>query len=190
MDVSPSEPTGARRPSPILRDIANILTLSRVVLAVALVVLATTGGRSTLVIAVAAIMLGWTTDSVDGHIARWGGFAERTAIGRSDVLIDTFFSLGGLAYFIVAGFLPLWAGLGYLALASFVFALAPRRATAVTLEAPVAVLPAVVSLVYQPLLGAAMVVWALFMLALDFRRFRWRLARYTRGISQLLHRQG
>ena len=134
-------------------------------------------------------MSGWTTDSVDGHLARWAGSEGRTTIGRSDIVVDAVFTLGGLAYFLLAGFVAPWLELAYLTAALVVFVIAPRRATVITFEAPLAALPAIVSLAYRPTLGAIMIAWAAVMLLLDYQRFRWRLGNSANGIGHLFRRR-
>ena len=50
--------------------IADLLTLSRILAACVLVWLGLTGGASALPAAVLTVVLGWTTDQLDGWFAR------------------------------------------------------------------------------------------------------------------------
>lgn len=170
----------------LLRTLADSLTLSRVVLAGALALLGARQGEQALPLAVGLIIAGWTADSVDGHFAHMAGGEGQTLIGRHDVTIDVVFSLGGLAYFALAGFVSRWLALGYVALSALTFLFRPARVTAILLQMPGAVIPAVVTLIYNRVLFALLAIWALALLVLDRRRFVWRLGNLRNGLSDLL----
>ncbi|NPV07180.1 MAG: hypothetical protein HPY83_04345 [Anaerolineae bacterium] len=182
--LRPPVPTALSRL--LLRALADGLTLSRVGMAGLLVFLGLRQGQEALPLAVAIIIAGWTADTVDGHLAHLAGGEGQTLIGRHDVTIDVAFSLGGLAYFALSGYLSRWLALVYVLVAAIAFLVRPARVTAILLQMPTAVLPAVVTFVHDRRLLAVLVLWALALLVLDRRRFSWRLSQLGRGLSDLL----
>lgn len=172
----------------LLRALADSLTLSRVGFAIGLALLGARQGQQGLTLAIGMIMAGWTADSVDGHFAHMAGGEGQTLIGRHDVTVDVIFSLGGLSYFTLAGYVSRSLALAYIVLAVATFLFRPVRATAILLQAPVAVVPAVVAAVHNRVLLLVLALWALALLVLDRRRFLWRLRQLRRGLPDLLGR--
>lgn len=182
----PQPPVALPRRRPWLRALADGLTLSRVGLAALLAFLGARQGQGALPLAIVIIITGWTADTVDGHLAHLAGGEGQTSIGRHDVTLDVAFSLGGLAYFALSGYLSRWLALIYVVLAAAAFLVRPARVTAILLQMPTAVLPAVVTFVHDRRLLAGLVLWALALLILDRRRFAWRLSQLGRGLADLL----
>lgn len=178
------ESSGAR--GAVLRAVADILTGSRLVLAVALTIMGARWGEAAFTAAVALIAFGWTADTLDGHFAEWAGDDVPTLFAGHDVTVDVVFSCGGLAYFVLAGFVPPLLAAAYLLAGVAILLFLPSHSTAVALQAPVAALPAVFSFIYRPGLGLIIVIWAAVLLVADYRRFRWRLSRFRHGITGLL----
>ncbi|MHB0878715.1 MAG: CDP-alcohol phosphatidyltransferase family protein [Anaerolineae bacterium] len=171
------------RKSATLRVLADLLTASRLLLAVLLVAVGLGQRQEGLGLAVALFAIGWTADTFDGHLGERSGYTASSFFSRNDVAVDVVFSLGGLSYFILAGFVPLVFGIGYVVAGAIVFALAPCRSVMVAIEVPIALIPLVVSLIKAPTLALLIALWALALLAIDFRRFRWRLSRFVHGLS-------
>ena len=175
----PHPPSRAR----LLSFLADALTASRLLLAAFLAWLGASAGRAGLTVAVGLIMVGWTADTLDGHMAKWAGCEGQTLLGRHDVTVDMVFSTGGLAYFALAGFISTWLAVAYLAVAAGLLVLFPLRSMAIVIQAPAAVLPVAVGLGHEPALGLAVIAWALLLLLVDRRRFAWRLAHFWRGLA-------
>jgi len=176
------EPKLVQKKNQAFRVLADALTASRLVFAAMLVAIGLNQRQEGLRLAVALFVLGWTADTFDGHLGERSGYIGTTLLSRNDVAVDVAFSLGGLSYFVIAGFVPFLAGLVYVALAGAVYAAFPLRSVLVALQAPVTAIPLVVSLLKAPTLALLLAVWALALLAVDFRRFRWRLARFVEGL--------
>jgi len=169
----------------LLRFLADALTCSRLLLAIVLVWLGTSSGPPTLTLATGLIIAGWTADTLDGHLANWAGSEGRTLLGRHDVTVDMIFSLSSVVYFVLAGFVSQWLALTYVVLAAGLLMVFPCRSLAIIAQAPAAALPGIVGFIHRPVLGVAMVVWAVLLLLIDRRRFTWRLSHFWKGLADL-----
>jgi phosphatidylglycerophosphate synthase len=147
--------------------IADLLTLSRVVAAGILLWLGTTGGAAALPVAVLVTVLGWTTDQLDGWVARRS--ATPTRLKDWDFRIDVVFYAGILAYLVTARFLPAWLAAGFVALSSVAWLLTCRKAVVVLCLRIVDVACGVVIFTNMPIVGFMMLAW-LALLAVIYRR--------------------
>jgi phosphatidylserine synthase len=95
------------------KQVADILTWARTLLAVALPVLGITQGAKSLQLAVILLIANWTADSLDGVLARRSSVQYHTWIGDHDLEIDMLISVGALAYLVTAGFLSWQAAAVY-----------------------------------------------------------------------------
>jgi phosphatidylglycerophosphate synthase len=89
----------------IYKEIADLLTGLRLVLAVLLVVIAFTLGGRVLPLAGALIILGWATDTLDGPLARKSGCRRTGWLGKNDIGIDIFLSFSIVIYASASGLL-------------------------------------------------------------------------------------
>jgi phosphatidylglycerophosphate synthase len=87
------------------KQVADLLTYLRGFLALALVWLGLTQGAAALSMAVYLLLLSWTSDSLDGPMARRSSRVYQTWIGDHDLEIDMAVSGGLLVYLVAAGFL-------------------------------------------------------------------------------------
>ena len=109
--------------------IADLLTLSRVVAAGVLLWLGLTGGASALPAAALVVVLGWTTDQLDGWFARRS--PTPTRLKDSDFYVDLIFYAGILAYLALARFFPAWLVAGFVILGGAAWLLTRRKAVVV-----------------------------------------------------------
>lgn len=89
-----------------MKRIADYLTLSRFLVGLALVFMGLVWGRQALTAAVALGLLAWSTDSVDGALARRAPNWRPTWVGEQDIAFDAALALGILAYFVLSGLFP------------------------------------------------------------------------------------
>lgn len=89
------------------KQVADIITWARALLALALPVLGLSQGAKSLQLAMILLIANWTADSVDGVLARRSKVQYRTWIGDHDLEIDMLIAIGTLAYLAIAGFI-LW----------------------------------------------------------------------------------
>jgi phosphatidylglycerophosphate synthase len=92
------------------RNLADLLTVSRVLLAVGLVFLGLWVGDRALPAAVLIVVLSWFTDLLDGPLARRDPSSELTWVGQHDAEADLATSLGVVAYLFLSGYMVGWAG--------------------------------------------------------------------------------
>jgi len=101
---------------PSAKRVADLITTLRGLLAVILAWLGRTRGRTGLSWAVWLLILSWTSDSLDGNLARRSRHRYATWIGDHDLEIDVAVSVGLLLFMIGAGLVdPLLAGFYVLA---------------------------------------------------------------------------
>ncbi len=159
----------------LMRTLADALTASRLVIAAGIVGIGIPWGRDALSMVQIATLLGWTADTVDGHLARRAPEGKRTWIGDHDRTVDAFMVVAGFLYMTAIGFVSWGFCLAYLAVsASLIYRF---RSTALTtlLEAPLVLQMPVVALREMPILGWTWVAWGLGALVLDHRRLMVRL---------------
>lgn len=87
------------------KQVADILTWARTLLAIVLPILGITQGAKSLQLAFLLLIINWTVDSLDGVLARRSSVQYHTWIGDHDLEIDMLISAGALAYLVAAGFL-------------------------------------------------------------------------------------
>jgi phosphatidylglycerophosphate synthase len=88
---------------PQSKKLADLLTLARAGLPVALVWVGITRRLEALPVAVYLLIASWTSDSLDGPLARRGRVSVRTWLGEHDLEIDMAVSAGLLAYMVLSG---------------------------------------------------------------------------------------
>jgi len=91
---------------PDLKHVADFVTASRVLIAVAVAWLGATRGAEALPLVTALTILNWSGDATDGVIAGRSRNKRVTWIGRNDLLVDITFSIGLLFYLASASYLP------------------------------------------------------------------------------------
>ena len=92
------------------KPLADLLTLSRALLALCIAGLALAGSRDTVAAAMVGVIVSWLTDLLDGPLARRDPDPETTWIGEHDAEADLSTSLGVTAYLVLSGHLPGWLG--------------------------------------------------------------------------------
>lgn len=147
--------------------LADLLTLSRVAAAGILLWLGSTRGASALSLAVLVVVLGWTTDQLDGWFARRS--STPTRLKDCDFQVDVIFYAGILAYVVLAHLLPVWAVAGFVVLACSAWLLTRRKAVVVLCLRIVDVVCGVIIFAYVPVVGLIVVAW-LVAIAVIYRR--------------------
>ena len=87
------------------RQLADGLTILRVLISAMLVLLGLWRGAEVLETVIALLMLAFFTDLIDGHLARMSPEKEPSWIGRHDPEADMAMSVGVSSYLTVSGFL-------------------------------------------------------------------------------------
>ncbi len=100
----------------VAKQVADMITFMRVLIAVCLVVLGIIRGAAGLPLVVWMMIVDWAGDMVDGRIARRSRVQYRTWIGDHDLEVDMTVSVGLLIYLLQAGFVNIWLAGVYLLL--------------------------------------------------------------------------
>jgi cardiolipin synthase len=157
---------------PLVKRLADGLTLSRLVVAMALLWLGLQHGASALPAAGALMILSWASDVVDGGLARRSPIRVHTWIGDHDLEIDMSVSLGLLGYLLASGFVDARMGAGYVLAWGLVFwRWGIQRGPGMLFQAPIYGWFILVALRNAPPAGWAMVVWILCVLVVTWPRF-------------------
>lgn len=93
-----------------MRVLADLMTVSRVFLAVCLAVLGFTRGGAALPTVALLLLLSWTTDLVDGPLARLDKDPQISWVGKHDAEADLSTSFGVTAYLVFSGYMASWMG--------------------------------------------------------------------------------
>ena len=142
-----------------MRVLADALTASRLVIAAGIVGIGIPWGRGALGMVQIATLLGWTADTVDGHLARRAPEGGRTWISDHDRTVDAFMVVAGFLYMTAVGFVSWRFCLTYLAISAGLIYRFRSSALTTLLEAPLVLQMPVVALREVPILGWAWVAW-------------------------------
>lgn len=106
----------------LLREYAaDALTLTRILLAAGLILVALVERQANLGRDIWLLVLAWTTDMLDGNLARRFGTVKRSWLGSADVYIDMFVALALMVYMLATGLVSLPLAVGYLLVWGIVF---------------------------------------------------------------------
>ena len=98
----------------VAKQVADLITFSRVVMAFVLAGLGLLVGKDALPLAAWVMIADWCGDMVDGPIARRSRIYYHTWIGDHDLQVDMTVSVGLLVYLLGAGYITWWVGVIYL----------------------------------------------------------------------------
>ena len=175
---------------PIRKRVADILTLSRVIIAAAIVCLGPILGAVALPWIILLAIVAWTTDTLDGPIARSSRVPTSTWIGDHDLLVDSVLATSVLVYMIVAGFVNLYIALAFLLVWALLFR---RYGLPFTLgglfQALVYGCFVILSLIEAPRAGLLLVGWLLVAGVVNWPRFgRQLVPAFLAGFTDLRRR--
>jgi hypothetical protein len=153
-----------------MRTLADIATALRFGIAAFIVYAGLQHGRESFGAVAAATLIGWTLDTVDGHLARAASNPEPSWLGRNERYIDTVMILAGFLYLTLIGIAPAWLFIAYLLVSALVLYRFRSIAVLTVLEGPLALLIPIVALFLAPLWFWLFVAWGLVALILDWRR--------------------
>jgi phosphatidylglycerophosphate synthase len=98
----------------VAKQIADLITFSRGLMAFILAGLGLLVGKDALPMAAWVMIADWCGDMVDGPIARRSRIHYHTWIGDHDLQVDMTVSVGLLIYLLGAGYVSWWVGVIYL----------------------------------------------------------------------------
>lgn len=118
------------------KALADMLTTLRFGLAWIILWLGVGDSADALPTAIMVLVLAWTTDILDGPLARHDPTGSHTWIGDRDLEVDISVSVGVLAYLALAGFVPPEIAVGYGIVCAVLLRLTRSRHLAWAVQAP------------------------------------------------------
>ncbi len=175
------------------KGIPDWLTASRILIAVAIVALIPVGPEALDAVA-GLLLLGWTTDMVDGRLAR--RFEKGTTwLGEHDFQIDMIMVLASAVFLTATGLVPLAVGVSYMAGAVFVSLYTLRfrhflkfKSVTMLLAFPWVFTPFILALFHAPAAAYAGLVWLILALLVDWRRFLGVVGDFLSGARAYIRR--
>jgi len=158
-----------------MRLLADFFTAVRLVFAAFIVYAGLQYGVQAFGAVAAVFLLGWTLDTLDGHLARADTSHPPSWIGSHEREVDAVMVVAGFIYLTLIGIVPVWACISYLAVSTVLLVRFRSAAVLTVLEVPLVVLVVVTAFRLEPLWGWLYVAWGLGAMILDRRRLRIRL---------------
>lgn len=165
------------------KTIADVLTATRLFLGFLIVICAFFAEKSLLPLVVALTLIGWTTDIIDGRVARIDPEKRTTWIGDMDFAIDMTLIYSGLLYFITAGFVPWRPFLLYAAFAAVTGIIWTNKSVMMAVAAPIVAMPLIFSFVEAPLWGWVFLGWIVLALIFNFGRLKEEIREFVEGVE-------
>jgi hypothetical protein len=166
--------------------VADTFTAARLGIAAFAVYAGLRYGQAAFGAVAAAVLLGWTLDTLDGHLARADSDREPSWLGQHERLVDAVMVVAGFIYLTLIGIVPAWASLGYLTAAALLLIRFRSAAVLTVLEGPLALLIPLVAFFVEPLWGWVYLAWGLVALLLDHRRLAVRVRILVEDAQHLL----
>jgi phosphatidylglycerophosphate synthase len=167
-------PFWAERPNLMIvaKQVADVLTLLRVILALFLAWLGFTQGDIAVPLAAWLLVASWTSDSLDGPLARRSRVRYHTWIGDHDLEIDMMVAGGLLIFMTAAGFVdPIVAALYLLFWSLYFIRSGVPRSVGMLFQAPIYGWFIWTTLNQAPPSGWILVGWILTMLVITWPKF-------------------
>jgi len=171
----------------VAKQVADFLTFTRALLLLVFVWLGVIRGAESLPFAALLMIYSWTSDSLDGPLARRSSRSYHTWLGDHDLEVDMAVSVGLLIYMLISGYVPLLIFILYLLAWIIIFLyFGFYRSLGMTFQAPIYGWFLWIALRDAPEYGLAMVAWILAILAVTWPRFpREVVPGFLRGFRQV-----
>lgn len=154
------------------KQVADLLTLSRLILALTLAWLGYTQGAAVLPLACWLMITSWTTDVMDGWLAHHSRRQYSTWVGEHDLFFDISVSAGLFAYLLFSELVPLWIGVTYALLWALIFwQLGFQFVLGMLFQAPIYAWFIVVALFQATNHGLMMLIWIILAVLVTWPRF-------------------
>ncbi len=166
------------------KTIADVLTGIRFFIGFLIVICAILADRGLLPLLVCLTLIGWTTDVLDGKMARRDPYRRHTWIGDYDFAADMLLIYSGLLYFITAGYLPFWPFFFYGIYAAVVGMIWPKKSYMMAVAAPIAAAPIIFSFVHYPIWGWVFVGWIAVDLIINWADFTAEISEFIENVEE------
>jgi len=166
--------------------IPDVLTLSRGLIAAAIVALAFVGERALEAVLILT-MLGWTTDIFDGRLARKYN-KPPTWVGEKEFAFDMAMVFAGLCYLVLTGLIPFVPAIVYVMIAAAFIAYFRSKMVTMSFATPIVALPLVIAYFEAPQALVWYVIWIAAALLFDWRRFTGVVREFIENAKNLSER--
>lgn len=176
----------------VAKQVADLITMARALLAIFLAWLGFTQGAVGLPLAVWTMIIDWTGDAIDGPIARRSRVYYHTWIGDHDLQVDMLVSAGLLVYMLAAGFVDVWVAGIYLLIWVLIFwRWGAASVLGMLFQAPIYVWFMWVAIRDLPSIGLWLVVWVVAAVIITWPRFpNMVVPGFLGGMRELLKSKG
>jgi phosphatidylglycerophosphate synthase len=177
-------------PEETMRTLADIATGLRLVIAAYIIYAGVYQGAESFAAVAAVTLLGWTLDTVDGHLARAASDSQSSWLGARERYVDTVMVVAGFLYATLIGVVPVWLCVVYLVLSAILVFAFRSIALLTVLEGPLAILIPILAFYLAPLWGWIFVAWGIVAAILDRRRLwvrikiLWDDVQRMRGVTE------
>lgn len=156
----------------VAKQVADLFTLSRAMLMIVFAWLGLTQGKAALPAAALLLVYSWTSDLLDGAIARRSRVYYHTWLGDHDLEVDMSASVGVLVYLVAAEYVSLWVAGIYVLIWLLVFwRWGLQRSPGMLFQAPIYAGLIVISLRDALYYGLLQVFWILSAVIVTWPRF-------------------
>lgn len=164
------------------KTVADILTATRLLLAIFILLLGLFVGQEALGTVMMVHLLAWTTDILDGRLARRDTSGKSTWWDDKDFPIDALLVLALFLYLAVSGLILTWFSIIYLSLAIILISRFRSQEVAMSFMAPILALSLYLAFCYVPTWGFTTVAWCMVALVTGWPRFVYVVESFIEGI--------
>ena len=164
----------------------DVLTASRGGIAALIIALGFVGPRA-LGWVVLLTMVGWTTDILDGRIAR-RQHKGPTWVGEHEFVFDMVMVFAALCYLVMAGFVPVLPAAIYVAVAALFIIVFQSKSVTMSFAFPLVALPLIVAYLRAPRAAYLYIAWIVLALIYDWRRFFGVVREFLVNLKELYQR--
>lgn len=175
---------------PRAKTVADILTATRLLLAIFILLLGLLVGREALGTVMMVHLLAWTTDILDGRVARRDTTGKSTWWDDKDFPIDALLVLALFLYLAVSGFIIPWFSIIYLSLGIILLFRFRSQQVAMSFMAPILALTLYLAFRHVPIWGFTTVAWCIVALVTGWPRFVYVVESFIEGMRTLHPEEG
>jgi len=172
------------------KTVADILTATRLLLAIFILLLGLFVGREALGTVMMVQLLAWTTDVLDGPLARRDTSGKSTWWDDKDFPIDALLVLALFLYLTVSGFIVAWFSIIYLSLGTILLFRFCSQQVAMSFMAPILALALYLAFHHVPIWGFTTVAWCIVALVTGWPRFVYVVESFIEGMRALHPEEG
>jgi cardiolipin synthase len=156
----------------VAKQVADFFTFIRVLLSPTLIFLGILEGSDGLPLAIGAMIASWTSDALDGPIARRSRVKYHTWLGDHDLEVDMAVSIGLMFYLLLSGFVDLQIVGVYALLWILIFwRWGNMRSLGMLFQAPIYGYFIYISMRLAPAVGSWMIGWIVAVTIITWPRF-------------------